>query len=589
MDDLTLFIKTGLEPFIANIGLLLILAWFMFSYSQYFIRIKHRSSFSNKLIIGVSFGVVASLIQFFPAELLPGVFIDTRGVPIMFSGVIGGPLAGVIATVFGAMTRYWLGGIGVNAGFMFAAVFGLGGIIAGYLLRRQNAILPGLRFTVLMALIVTVMASIATLFLPPEVRYKLLTTLWPSLIVANIIGAVVFTRILQQIEIQKRYSEALEVKNIEQLEEILKHKNYLEIVNKYSPGALAMFDQDMHYLFVSNRWLEDYGREGVNVIGMSHYEDFPEIPEKWKKVHRQALQGEILKSDEDLFRRSDGSEQWVRWEVRPWYDNDNKIGGIIIFSEDITQKKELEKEKIAHFKIAKESAELANRNKSQFLAIMSHELRTPMHAINSFSNIGNKKTTDDTAKKYFDKIHTSGLRLTNLLDDLLDLSKLEAGKLKVNTSHNDICATIHKVVDDISGLLSDKSIRVKQSCHAASPVFYDEQLIARVIMNLLSNAIKFSPPNSTIEINVDLQASNDTVQVVIIDEGVGIPKEEIQDVFESFVQSSNNKSLAGGTGLGLAICREIIELHHGQIWAESPAAGKETGTAFYFEIPAGIK
>ncbi|MDX1285658.1 MAG: ATP-binding protein, partial [Draconibacterium sp.] len=532
-----------------------------------------------------SFGVVASLIQLFPAELIPGVFIDTRGVPIMFAGIIGGPVAGVIATIFGALTRYLLGGIGIYAGLVFATVFGLGGILSGYLLHRKDVFLPSIKFSIFMALIVSASASVATLFLPPEVRYKLLTTLWPMLIIANIIGCIVFTKILQQIEIQKQYSETLEVKNVEQLQEILKQQKYLEILNKYSPGALAMFDNDMRYLLVSNRWLSDYGREGKDVIGMSHYEDFPEIPDKWRNIHRRALQGETLKSDQDLFRREDGVDQWLRWEVRPWYDSDNKIGGIIIFSEDITRLKELEKEKISHFKTATESAELANRNKSQFLANMSHELRTPMHAINSFSSIGSKKTTDGKAKDYFNKIHTSGLRLTKLLDDLLDLSKLEAGKLEVNLSLNDLCATVRNVVDDIDSLLKEKSIEVKFTGCSSYACKYDEKLIERVIMNLLSNAIKFSPPDSFIEINSEVLQSNNAIQISVIDNGVGIPKEELKDIFDSFVQSSKTKTQSGGTGLGLAISREIIDLHRGEIWAESPVKGRESGTAFFFKLP----
>lgn len=585
MNDLTQLIESVLEPFIANIGLLLVLGWLMFSYNQFFIQQQRRSPLSNKLIIGLSFGIAASLMQLFPAEFMPGVFIDIRGVSIMFAGIIGGPVAGIIATVLGAFTRYLLGGIGVYAGLMFAAVFGLGGIISGYLLHRNGTLLPSIRFSVYMAVIVTVSASVATLLLPPEVRYKLFKTLWPTLIIANIIGSMVFTKILQQIEIQKHYSETLEIKNIEQLQQILKQQNYLEILNKYSPGALAMFDNDMRYLLVSNRWLSDYGREGKDVIGMSHYEDFPEIPEKWRNIHRRALQGETLKSDQDLFRREDGVDQWVRWEVRPWYDNDNNIGGIIIFSEDITRLKEMEKEKISHFKNAKETAELANRNKSQFLANMSHELRTPMHAINSFSKLGAKKTLDDKAKDYFEKIYISGDRLTRLLDDLLDFSKLEAGKLEGNFAVNDLCKTINHVVNDVSSLLKEKSIKIKYSGCSTYTCHYDEKLIERVIMNLVSNAIKFSPPNSSIEINSQLIQHEGAIQISVIDNGVGIPKEELSDVFHSFVQSSKTKTQAGGTGLGLAISHEIIELHNGEIWAESPVHGRESGAAFFFKLP----
>lgn len=106
-----------------------------------------------------------------------------------------------------------------------------------------------------------------------------------------------------------------------------------------APAALAMFDQEMRYLSVSQRWLEDYGLLGRDILGLSHYEIFPEIGEAWKAVHRRALQGEVIKAEEDGFPRADGTLQWLRWEVRPWLGSDGRIGGIVIFSEDITRYK----------------------------------------------------------------------------------------------------------------------------------------------------------------------------------------------------------------------------------------------------------
>jgi PAS domain S-box-containing protein len=110
----------------------------------------------------------------------------------------------------------------------------------------------------------------------------------------------------------------------------------------HAPASLAMFDCDMRYISVSRRWLTDYGLREVDVIGRSHYEVFPEIPKHWRAIHCRGLKGETVRSDEDRFERADGSLQWLRWEVRPWYITGDVIGGIVIFTEDITERKRAE-------------------------------------------------------------------------------------------------------------------------------------------------------------------------------------------------------------------------------------------------------
>lgn len=130
---------------------------------------------------------------------------------------------------------------------------------------------------------------------------------------------------------RKRYQEAL-----------AESESKLKLFIEHAPVAIAMFDQNLRYLAVSRRWLQDYRLEGRNLLGLHHYEVFPEIPERWKVVHRRALAGEALREEEDAFLRQDGATQWQRWEVRPWYRNDGSVGGIIIFTEDISKRKQIE-------------------------------------------------------------------------------------------------------------------------------------------------------------------------------------------------------------------------------------------------------
>jgi PAS domain S-box-containing protein len=137
---------------------------------------------------------------------------------------------------------------------------------------------------------------------------------------------------------------AVDITARKQVEDRLREREeQLRLYVEFSPASIAMFDRGMNYIAASRRWLDAYRLGGQPVAGRSHYEVFPEIPEKWKEVHRRCLQGEVVKCEEDSFVRGDGRTYWLRWEVRPWHHADGSIGGIIIFSENITERKEAEK------------------------------------------------------------------------------------------------------------------------------------------------------------------------------------------------------------------------------------------------------
>ncbi|MFV0436474.1 MAG: PAS domain S-box protein [Desulfopila sp.] len=132
----------------------------------------------------------------------------------------------------------------------------------------------------------------------------------------------------------------------------------LRLFIEQAPAGLAMFDRDMRYLQVSRRWLKSYGMEDRDVIGVSHYEIFPEIPEAWKEAHRRGMRGEILRREADPFFRQDGSMQWIRWEIRPWQTATGQIGGIVLFSEDITSQKKAEEERLRYELLSEHSRDI---------------------------------------------------------------------------------------------------------------------------------------------------------------------------------------------------------------------------------------
>lgn len=237
--------------------------------------------------------------------------------------------------------------------------------------------------------------------------------------------------------------------------------------------------------------------------------------------------------------------------------------------------------------MGKEEAEKANRLKSMFLANMSHELRTPIHGILSFAKFGVKnfaKAEREKLKKYFETIQDSGTVLLRLVNDVLDLAKLEAGKVTLEFRDADLKMLLAKIVDEFRSMTLGKHIKIKcMTSDGDETARVDADKILQVLRNLVSNAVKFSPENGSVIISTSRR--NGAFVISVSDEGIGIPKDELEAIFDKFVQSSKTRTAAGGTGLGLAISREIVQAHGGRIWAENRVEG---GGRVSFEIPLAL-
>ncbi|WP_261341664.1 sensor histidine kinase [Candidatus Kuenenia stuttgartensis] len=229
--------------------------------------------------------------------------------------------------------------------------------------------------------------------------------------------------------------------------------------------------------------------------------------------------------------------------------------------------------------------EKAYRLKSEFLATMSHELRTPLNAIIGFAEVlkdGLVGPINDEQREYVDDIYSSGKHLLNMINNVLDISKIEAGKLELK--YEEICVkeTIDDVLNTVSGIANKKNITIKNTIQSDIPTFVVDQLkLKQILFNLLSNAIKFTPKNGNVCIDTTLKDLY--VQFAIADTGIGIKQEDIEKIFEAFSQVDS--SLARnyeGAGLSLALTKRLVELHGGEIWVES-FYGK--GSTFTFILP----
>ena len=274
------------------------------------------------------------------------------------------------------------------------------------------------------------------------------------------------------------------------------------------------------------------------------------------------------------------------------------------FDEELRQHRnrlqEMVQEQTADLMRAKSEAEEANLAKTTFLRNMSHELRTPMHAILSFARLGVDRAPDLPVVKlqdYFERIRQGGERLMLLLNDLLVLSKLEAGRMERRLQLVQFRLAILEITQEFEATLAAKQLKVETKMEQEGVVLGDPIRLSQVIRNLISNAIKFSPEGGKLTLSLtttELQISScgeklptmPAMEFRVSDEGIGIPAEELDAIFESFVQSSKSMSQAGGTGLGLAICREIVMAHGGTIQARNL---EPRGAEFVVCIPSPLR
>ena len=228
--------------------------------------------------------------------------------------------------------------------------------------------------------------------------------------------------------------------------------------------------------------------------------------------------------------------------------------------------------------------EAASQHKSEFLANMSHELRTPLNAIIGFSEVLSERMFGELNEKqdeYLKDIHASGQHLLSLINDILDLSKIEAGRMELELSDFDLPMTIDNALTLVRERAGRRGIELHKTVdERLGQIQADDRKIRQVLLNLLSNAIKFTPEGGRID--VEAKPVDGSIEVSVSDTGVGIAPEDQEAVFEEFRQVGTADKKVEGTGLGLALSRKFIELHGGKIWVKSQIG---QGSTFTFTVP----
>jgi PAS domain S-box-containing protein len=348
-----------------------------------------------------------------------------------------------------------------------------------------------------------------------------------------------------------------------------------------SPYPISLFDAEGRYVTVNRAWEAFTGRARDTVIGtrMGSFMSSPER-EEHDRQHERLLAGGASLRYEAIWRHRDGSQRDVVINKLMLRDELGQITGTLNTLIDVSEFREAERAT----REARDAAEDASRVKSEFIANISHELRTPLQSILGFSELGQARAQQaPRLAEMFGDIHVAGQRMLALVNDLLDVSKIESTVGTLDLERCDLRSLVRSVLRELQPLAARRQLQL-QARMPAEPLHarVDPLRLQQVLRNVIANAIKFSAEGSVVEIAGDTTAQRE-VQLAVSDRGPGIPAAELESIFEAFVQSSKTKDGSGGTGLGLAICRKIVEIHGGRISASNRADG---GARFDIVLPS---
>jgi PAS domain S-box-containing protein len=355
---------------------------------------------------------------------------------------------------------------------------------------------------------------------------------------------------------------------------------FMALLQDMSPLPMSMRDAAGRYLDVNRAWLEFFGRAKADVIGRDRSCVVQQSEARVHEEQDQRLSGAAPHIQyQAVLARSGGDRRDMLINKVLVPGRDGRPQGILSTFMDVTELRDASRAT----QEAREVAEEASRVKSEFIANISHELRTPLQSIIGFSELGVGRVRGDAmVAGMFGDILSAGRRMLALVNDLLDVAKIESAVGTIHLERTDLRPLLRGVVRELDPLLGAKHLDVDLRL-PASPLStkIDPFRFQQVVRNVLANAIRFSPIGESIQLGAR-RASDQSIHIWVRDHGPGIPPGECEDIFDAFVQSSKTKDGSGGTGLGLAICRKILDAHRGTISARNIEGG---GACFDVLLP----
>jgi len=363
------------------------------------------------------------------------------------------------------------------------------------------------------------------------------------------------------------------------------------IINTVREPLIAL-DEDLRVVSAGRSFYEVFKVKPEETVGHLIYDlgnkqwDIPRLRELLETILPQRTTFDNYEVEHDF---STIGRRVMLLNARQIYRDSGKGKIILLAIEDITERREFENGlKAAHEELKALATELerSSRVKSEFLANMSHELRTPLNSINGFSEVLIDETfgpLNEKQKRYVGNVLASGKHLLLLINQILDMAKVEAGKMRLELSLIPLKDLLHELSLLVADLVSKKGLNMVLEISEELPsIDADELRVKEIIYNLLSNAVKFTPKGGMIVMRAERVSSD--VRIAVQDNGIGIASENMVRIFEGFFRVDTPYSrVAEGTGLGLPLSRKLVELHGGKLFVES--GGLNAGTTVYFTLP----
>ena len=358
----------------------------------------------------------------------------------------------------------------------------------------------------------------------------------------------------------------------------------LQVVNSVQSPVFVK-DEQLRFVLTNDAFCNLVGRPNDSLLGLTDYDIVPRAQASFfQEIDRKVLATGAPYETEEMLTSADGAEYWLftRKSMVKVASGDRYLVGII---SDITERKRMEKDLVA----AKLRAEDANRAKSMFLANMSHELRTPLNAVIGFAEIIKDELlgaiNEPRYRDYAADIHHSGKALLHLINDILDMTKVEAGTYQLREDVCDVAKIVGNAVDLVKNLAVQNELNVRVDVPDDMPfLFADERCVRQVVVNFLSNAIKFTPKGGRVTARARLEPGG-AIALAVVDTGIGMAQDDIPQALSPFQQlESSHGRKYEGTGLGLSLTKAMVELHEGTLQVESRVGAGTTVTAHF---PAG--
>ncbi|MEC4807048.1 MAG: PAS domain S-box protein [Jaaginema sp. PMC 1079.18] len=374
----------------------------------------------------------------------------------------------------------------------------------------------------------------------------------------------------------QQVNQKLEERIIARTAELAENTKKLALFIQSVPLAIAMFDEKMHYIAASDRWYSDFKLRDRTIIDRSLYEIFPELSHHWQAVYQRCLRGNVEKCEKDIFVRVNHDYDWVRWAIHPWYKTTGKVGGLVMFVENINERVLVEQRN------AKLNQSLAHSNEElrQFVYAASHDLREPLRTVKSYLDLlieDYGSCLDSEANLFINNAQNGAVRMQQLINDLLKYSRLSSQPQAPEVI--DLDAVVAQVLENLAVAIAETQAQIQVD--GLPTVYGNECSLIQLFQNIIANGIKFCN-KATPLIKISATLKDQTWQIAIRDNGIGIEPQYQQRIFEVF-QRLHSRDRYPGTGIGLAICQKVVSQHGGQIWLESEV---DRGSSFYFTLPA---